>query len=137
MRSGIPSPSTASAFWYYDLNTKKPFRSKTLMCPPIEAPSGPAADGAPAGVRAYVFSCGSCVGAEDSPIYIETFTPEANLAGQSYAVLARRDLQGLSAAQLVARPSSRLEWVDAFSEAGAAIQAAPPCPDGKPPRSCD
>ena len=42
--------------WFYDLNTGKLFVAKSDKVPPIKAPSGPLANGQPAGVRAYVFS---------------------------------------------------------------------------------
>lgn len=42
--------------WYYDLNTGDLFAAKAGRIPPIAAPSGPLPNGAPAGVRAYVFS---------------------------------------------------------------------------------
>jgi hypothetical protein len=42
--------------WFYDLNTGKLFVAKSKLKPPIEAPSGPLADGRPAGVIAHVFT---------------------------------------------------------------------------------
>jgi hypothetical protein len=42
--------------WFYDLNTGKLFTAGSELAGPIEAPSGPLADGKPAGVKAYVFS---------------------------------------------------------------------------------
>jgi hypothetical protein len=46
--------------WYYDLNTKQLFVAEVTKHIPIDAPSGPAPDGTKAGVRAFVFSHGSC-----------------------------------------------------------------------------
>jgi hypothetical protein len=42
--------------WFYDLNTGELFLAKSGSIPPIEAPSGPLANGRPAGVRAHVFT---------------------------------------------------------------------------------
>ena len=42
--------------WFYDLNTGKLFTARSDLIPPIEAPSGPLADGKPAGVKAHVFT---------------------------------------------------------------------------------
>lgn len=42
--------------WFYDLNTGKLFVAKSKLKPPIKAPSGPLADGNPAGVIAHVFT---------------------------------------------------------------------------------
>lgn len=42
--------------WFYDLNTGQIFRASSKAVPPIEAPSGPLPNGAPAGVKAYVFT---------------------------------------------------------------------------------
>ncbi|MHC4571904.1 MAG: hypothetical protein ACYS0C_07495 [Planctomycetota bacterium] len=42
--------------WFYDLNAGELFVAESDLVAPIEAPSGPLANGGPAGVRAYVFS---------------------------------------------------------------------------------
>ena len=42
--------------WFYDLNTEELFTAEKGLTPPIEAPSGPLANGEPAGVRAYVLT---------------------------------------------------------------------------------
>ncbi len=49
----VTSPDTE---WYYDLNTGKLFAAPEGLMPPIDAPSGPSADGSAAGVRAHVFT---------------------------------------------------------------------------------
>jgi len=46
--------------WFYDLGSKQLFIASSKLVPPIDAPSGPLSDGSPAGVRAYVFTCGDC-----------------------------------------------------------------------------
>lgn len=42
--------------WYYDLNTQTLFTAAKGQTPPIDAPSGPMANGEKAGVRAYVLT---------------------------------------------------------------------------------
>ena len=51
-----PEVKPATKAWFYDLNTSELFADKADLDGPIDAPSGPLADGEPAGVRAYVFS---------------------------------------------------------------------------------
>src|ERR1043166_9257105 len=69
-----PPPRRA---WYYDLNTRRLFSGGLGLLPPIDAPSGPLADGRPAGVRAYVFGCKSCRESERFIAYLETYTEQA------------------------------------------------------------
>jgi hypothetical protein len=45
--------------WFYDVNTDKLFMAQYSL-QPVAAPSGPDANGNPAGIRADVFSCGDC-----------------------------------------------------------------------------
>lgn len=56
--SGSKSPKIKEfkKAWFYDLNTGKLFVAKSKLKPPIKAPSGPLADGRPAGVIAHVFT---------------------------------------------------------------------------------
>ncbi len=42
--------------WFYDLNTGTLFTASSKHIGPIQAPSGPLADGNPAGLRAHVYS---------------------------------------------------------------------------------
>lgn len=43
--------------YFLDLNTKTLFVAPLNSTPPIDAPSGPGADGKPAGVRAHLYRC--------------------------------------------------------------------------------
>jgi len=64
--------------WYYDLNTGELFPEKSNRIPPVETPSGPVgSQDMPAGVRAYVFSCGECTRDEMYIGWLEMFTKEA------------------------------------------------------------
>lgn len=66
--------TTGPTVWYYDLNTGFLFKAPERI-PPIDAPSGLTDDGKPAGVRAYVFTCGHC-GTKDEFIgWIENIGP--------------------------------------------------------------
>lgn len=49
-------PEVYEKEWYYDLNTRELFAARAGQTPPIEAPSGPTAEGEQAGVRAVVMS---------------------------------------------------------------------------------
>lgn len=66
--------TTGPTVWYYDLNTGFLFKAPERT-PPIDAPSGLTDDGKPAGVRAYVFTCGRC-GTKDEFIgWVENIGP--------------------------------------------------------------
>ena len=57
LSDNVPPPvARHDSEWYYDLNTSKLFTAEEGLTPPIDAPSGPLADGSPAGVRAHVFT---------------------------------------------------------------------------------
>ncbi len=73
-RSYLPPVITHD--WYCDLNTHTLFSTATGQTPPIAAPSGAAADGLEAGVRAHVFTCSKCTESERSIGWLETYTPE-------------------------------------------------------------
>jgi hypothetical protein len=68
-------PFRVRRLWFYDLNTSELFDVPVETNAPIEAPSRKPFEGEPAGVRAYVYGCGSC---EKTFIgYLEKYTPEA------------------------------------------------------------
>jgi len=54
--SDISPVEAAEKQWYYDLNTGELFVAAKGLAVPTEAPSGPLADGEPAGIRACVLS---------------------------------------------------------------------------------
>lgn len=64
--------------WFMDANDGSLFRGMSDQLPPIDAPSmKKTAEGMQAGVRAYVFSCGSCSDNAVSYIgFIETYSPQ-------------------------------------------------------------
>ncbi len=57
---GKHEPKPGAGVWFYDLNTGQRFVADGKLGCPIDAPSGPAPDGSQAGVRAYVYGCGTC-----------------------------------------------------------------------------
>ena len=76
-RKTIPEKKYKKA-WFYDLNTAELFIHKSNVSPPIEAPSGPMADGSAAGVRAYVFSYVTEPNEKERFIgFLETLSPQA------------------------------------------------------------
>ncbi|MBN2271358.1 MAG: hypothetical protein JXN61_12135 [Sedimentisphaerales bacterium] len=131
----VPQVAEYKREWYYDLNTGELFTAKRGLTPPIEAPSGPLADGRPAGVRAYVLS----------------YSDEPNEAERFIAFLEVADPNGLNEVADKAGPRltparrwgrgrllRRLEdeqWVAGDSPAGQAIfsQAFAPGANGRRP----
>ena len=63
--------------WFYDLNTGQLFPGPLNAVPPIPAPSGPLADGTPAGALAHVHTCKTCMTRDLAVAYLEIRTPEA------------------------------------------------------------
>jgi hypothetical protein len=132
--------------WYYDLNTGKLFPGSPTAIAPILAPSNatePAT--AEAGVRAYVFSCGSCEDSNKTFVaYVETRTPEAKAAvavmgenpDTSTMPQAERQklkinpLEGVLIAEPVeGKPSGSWKWISRYSPAGEELvkKAIRPC----------
>ncbi len=148
-----PTPKTFTGDWYYDLNTNQLFPGPLGAIPPIAAPSGPLADGTPAGVRAHVYGCGDCSEARRAIAYLETYSAESQQrlrqlrqakfgiesAGANRQLAARPDDGALlvGEASLVKRPTDP-EWVVRGSAAGQAIVTGslPRCPPGVFPREC-
>lgn len=64
--------------WYYDRHTGELFDVYRREIAPVPAPSGkPMPDGEPAGVRAYIFSCGPCTPDAWWVGFLEKYSPEA------------------------------------------------------------
>lgn len=79
IKTGRPAGySTPVSVYYYDLNTGELFAALSTEIPPIEAPSGPLPNGKPAGVRAFVYSCGDCSDpAQRRVAWLEKYTARA------------------------------------------------------------
>ncbi|MCX5661544.1 MAG: hypothetical protein NTW19_17840 [Planctomycetota bacterium] len=126
--------------WFYDLNTNTLFRAP-LVAAPIRTSSGPH-EGAPAGVRAYVFACRDCGDADDRrAAFLERYAPEAQRAMDS--LLARstdvervmkratEDESTVARQRFVKKPDGG-KWVDAASAEAEEVTAldATRCPNG-------
>lgn len=126
--------------YYYDLGSKKLFIDKSDKYPPIAAPSGEK------GVRAYVFSCGSCADEKQRFIgYLEMYTPKAKErlenpqppAAQMDPDVPPPDFDIYNQGRLV-RGMDTEEWVTAESEAGFQIidKISTKCGGMEYPKSC-
>jgi len=94
--------------WFYDLNTGELFTAKSELVGPIEALSGPLADGQPAGVRAYVFSYS--YNPKESELFIGFLEmPDEDTSGS--------DQSGWGRGKLIRRPEDN-QWVKATSKDG-------------------
>ena len=122
----------ARSAFYYDLNAGELFVAPEQPAP-IPAPSGPTADGAPAGVHARVFACGDCRVAENRFIGYLATRPrpvpgrgDKLHAGQSGArVTLKRDGDGDWRDQIVIRPVEVdvPKWVPRNSEAARTLNS--------------
>lgn len=132
---------TATAY-FFDLNTGQLFGGANGTQAPIAAPSNAGEpDSSPAGVRAYVYSCGQCGEADKQYIgYLEIYTPAQ--AGSLPEPAAKLPPGGAllhdAQRQLVAKPSLDPEWQPAASDAGKAIirDARRKCSDNRFPANC-
>ena len=107
--------------WFYDLKHRRLFVARKQI-PPIEAPSGPLANGEPAGVRAYVFTYSNDPNTTDTFIgFLETTDPNVDKSS-----IGPVDLK-VSGAELFATKGRLIrrvkdeQWVPANSEEGRAI----------------
>jgi hypothetical protein len=128
--------------WFYDLNTGKLFVAKSKLIPPIEAPSGPLANGEPAGVKAYVFSYRHEPNESERFIgFLETFTPEAkrnqNTSANSGGGSAEELIKQWGEGRLIRRIEDE-KWFSANSNEGRAIieNAFSPNEKGEHARYC-
>jgi len=142
---GMPSaPAVSRASWYYDLHTRKLFAAN-LESPPIDAPSGVQVDGKPAGVRAYVFSCGDCaIDLQRTLAWLETFDDkptgpgfDANGGRRPAAPPSAGGASSPSwlAGSKVKKPDDK-DWVHNASEEAKVVKALEDCPNGAAPKRC-
>ncbi|MBW7992766.1 MAG: hypothetical protein FVQ84_22490 [Planctomycetes bacterium] len=107
--------------WFYDLKHQNLFVAKSGQLPPIEAPSGPLANGAPAGVRAYVFTYSDDPNTTDTFIgFLETTDPNVDKSSIGFMDLRVSGAEIYSKGRLIRRTKDT-EWVEANSEQGRVI----------------
>lgn len=112
---------TSEKQWFYDLNHQRLFPVKSGQLPPIEAPSGPLANGAPAGVRAYVFTYSDDPNTTDTFIgFLEMIDPNVDKSSIGLMDLRVSGAETFSKGRLIRRTKDT-EWVEANSEEGRAI----------------
>ena len=128
--------------WFYDLNTGELFVAKSSKIPPIKAPSGPLANGEPAGVKAHVFSY-SCEPNQSSRFigFLETLTPEAKKHMSAFLKsrdnVTKESIKEWNQGRLIRRITDE-KWFSADSNEGRAIlkEIFLPNEDGNRARYC-
>lgn len=114
-------PDTSEKQWFYDLKHQNLFVAKSGQLPPIEAPSGPLANGEPAGVRAYVFTYSDDPNTTDTFIgFLETTDPNVDKSTIDPMDLRVKGAEMFSEGRLIKRVKDK-EWVPANSEKGKVI----------------
>jgi len=117
----VEQVDTSEKQWFYDLNHQRLFTAKSGQLPPIEAPSGPLANGAPAGVRAYVFTYSDDPNTTDTFIgFLETIDPNVEKSSIGLMDLRVSGAEIFSKGRLIRRTKGK-EWAEANSEEGRAI----------------
>ncbi|MFZ2146806.1 MAG: hypothetical protein WAV28_06250 [Sedimentisphaerales bacterium] len=107
--------------WYYDLKHRRLFVERKGQIPPIEAPSGPLANGEPAGVRAYVFTYSNDPNTTKTFIgFLETTDPNVDKSSLGSVDLRVSGAEIWGKGRLVRRVRDE-KWVPANSEEGRAI----------------
>jgi hypothetical protein len=111
---------TSEKQWFYDLKHQRLFTAKKQL-PPIEAPSGPLANGEPAGVRAYVFTYSDDPNTTDTFIgFLETTDPNIDKSSIGPVDLRVSGAEIFAQGRLIRRVKDK-KWVPADSEEGKAI----------------
>jgi len=104
--------------WFYDANAGKLFLSSGKDSGPIEAPSGPAPGGEPAGLRAHVYSY--VLDPKESDLFVgflEKPDPDSAAGRLSHDM---RDFERWARGRLIKRVKDK-QWVPAASPQGQAI----------------
>ena len=118
-----PVPVYVKQAWFFDLNTGRLFKAPRDNFLPMETESGPF-EGAPAGVRAHVFSCTGCSDREEAFI----------------GWLFKPDMEAVADAdgriQFMVREPDGHAWHYSESPEGMAITDLELCPEGHEPHYC-
>jgi hypothetical protein len=117
----VEQVDTSEKEWFYDLKHRKLFIVKKGPLPPIEGPSGPLANGEPAGVRAYVFTYSDDPNTTDTFIgFLETTDPNVDKSNIGPMDLRVSGAEVFTKGRLIRRIKDK-EWVEANSKEGRAI----------------
>ncbi len=107
--------------WLLDLKHRRLFVARKGQIPPIEAPSGPLANGEPAGVRAYVFTYSNEPNTTDTFIgFLETTDPNVDKSSIGPMDLRVSGAEIWGKGRLIRRVKDE-KWVPANSEEGRAV----------------
>lgn len=107
--------------WFYDLRHRSLFVGRRGQIPPIAAPSGPLANGEPAGVRAYVFTYSNDPNTTETFIgFLETTDPNVDKSSIGLMDLRVSGAEIWGKGRLIRRVEDE-QWVPAKSEEGKAI----------------
>jgi hypothetical protein len=107
--------------WFYDLKHRRLFVGRRGQIPPIAAPSGPLANGEPAGVRAYVFTYSNEPNTTETFIgFLETTDPNVDKSSIGPMDLRVSGAEIWGKGRLIRRVKDE-QWVPAKSDAGRAI----------------
>jgi hypothetical protein len=121
LQDKVVQVDTSEKEWFYDLKYRSLFTAKSGQLPPIEAPSGPLANGEPAGVRAYVFTYSDDPNTTDTFIgFLETTDPNVDKSSIGPMDLRVSGAEIFSKGRLIRRVKDK-EWVQANSEEGRTI----------------
>ncbi|MCX5659769.1 MAG: hypothetical protein NTW19_08620 [Planctomycetota bacterium] len=138
---------TPRPVWFYDLADGKLFVKSSTLVPPIAAPSGKVMpDGSPMGVRAYIFSCGSCTDPQARYIgMLERYSPDVQMILQKPPPDREgeppTDLTAVAArGHFIAKPdkAGSVAWHDWASSEGRTIleESNHECSNGQLPSQC-
>lgn len=132
-----PTSQVPDSAYFLDLSTGKLFKGKLEDAGPLEVESGAKLpDGQPAGVRAAVFSCGSCDSEADRYVgYVSILPPEERTKP---AVRRMANAEQLAAIPELGKPALDVKWHARTSEEGVKITdaATRKCGEGKTPTPC-
>jgi len=104
--------------WFYDANTGRLFTGSPKKAGPIAAPSGPAADGEPAGFRAHVYSY--VRDPNEAQLFVGFLERPDPQARRKYSNADATDAGNWIQGHLIRRPKDN-QWVPAASPEGQKI----------------
>ncbi len=120
VRRGAPATALPQGkmAWFCDTNTGELFLARRNKVGPVPAPSGPTADGEPAGFRAHVYSY--VLEPNESDLFVGFLERPDDTGGVKVSPADTKDLQKWSQGRLLKRVKDE-EWVPAAGPEGQAI----------------